>query len=168
MPDPRISQYAQLLVERCVHVEPGWQVMINSTPLARPLVEEVLRYIARRGAYPITRIGFHNLSNIPWLMEAPEGMLDELAPIERYALEHIDAQINIGAPENTRENTIVDHDRLGRLRKSMQFFGDLQVGLQMPWVFCQYPTPALAQEAGMSLAAYEDFLYGACLLDWDE
>src|SRR5262249_30468736 len=37
----------------------------------------------------------------------------------------------------------------------------------LPWVGCQYPTPALAQEAGMSVRAFEDFLYGACLIDWD-
>src|SRR5262249_22382291 len=29
------------------------------------------------------------------------------------------------------------------------------------------PTAALAQEAGMPLAAFEDFFYGACLRDWD-
>jgi len=38
----------------------------------------------------------------------------------------------------------------------------------VPWVVCRYPTPALAQNAGMSLRSFEDFLYGACLLDWDE
>jgi aminopeptidase len=39
--------------------------------------------------------------------------------------------------------------------------------MDLKWVGCQYPTPALAQEAEMSLAAFTDFLYGACLLDWD-
>jgi aminopeptidase len=168
MADPRIQEYARLLVERCVHVEPGWQVMVSATPLARPLLDEVLRCIARRGAYPITRISFHGVANIPWLAEAPEDLLDELAPIERYTLEHIDAQITIGSPENTRETTLISPDRLARLRKAVQFFSERQTSLQMPWVYCQYPTPALAQEAGMSLQAYEDFLYGACLLDWDE
>jgi aminopeptidase len=37
---------------------------------------------------------------------------------------------------------------------------------ELKWVGCQFPTPALAQEAGMSLAEFEDFLFGACLLDW--
>ena len=32
---------------------------------------------------------------------------------------------------------------------------------------CQFPTDALAQEAGMTLRQFEEFLYGACLLDWD-
>jgi aminopeptidase len=39
--------------------------------------------------------------------------------------------------------------------------------MDLKWVGCQYPTPALAQEAGLSLAEFEDFLYGACLLDWE-
>jgi aminopeptidase len=53
--------------------------------------------------------------------------------------------------------------RQAALRPAIErvFTGDLK------WVGCQYPTPALAQEAGMSSRAFEDFLYGACLLDWD-
>ena len=35
------------------------------------------------------------------------------------------------------------------------------------WVGCQYPTPALAQDAGMALEQFEDFLFGAVLIDWD-
>jgi aminopeptidase len=38
---------------------------------------------------------------------------------------------------------------------------------EKPWVGCQYPTPALAQDAGMSLEQFEEFLYGAVLIDWD-
>ena len=39
--------------------------------------------------------------------------------------------------------------------------------MDLKWVGCQYPTPALAQEAELSVEAFADFLYGACLLDWD-
>jgi aminopeptidase len=38
--------------------------------------------------------------------------------------------------------------------------------LELHWVGCQFPTPALAQEGGLSLDEFADFLYGACLLDW--
>jgi len=37
----------------------------------------------------------------------------------------------------------------------------------LPWVGCHYPTPALAQDAGMGTSEFADFLYGACLLDWE-
>jgi aminopeptidase len=39
---------------------------------------------------------------------------------------------------------------------------------EIPWVTCLFPTNALAQEAGVSLTEFEDFVYGACLRDWDE
>ena len=56
--DPRVEAYAKLLCERCLRVQPGMQVVIRTTPLARPAVLALERELARRGAYPILRIGF--------------------------------------------------------------------------------------------------------------
>ena len=38
MIDPRVEQYAKLLVERSVDVQPGWQVVVIGSTQARPLV----------------------------------------------------------------------------------------------------------------------------------
>src|SRR5215210_5521372 len=38
---------------------------------------------------------------------------------------------------------------------------------ETPWVLCWYRTPALAQDAGMTLPAFTDFIYGSCLIDWN-
>ena len=56
--DSRVLDYAKLLVERGIDPKPGWQVMVLSTPLARPVVEEVQRELARRGAYCLLRLDF--------------------------------------------------------------------------------------------------------------
>jgi len=84
--DPRIEAYAKLLVERSLDVQPGWQVWINSSSLGRPLVEEVVRLIARRGAYPLVRLGGAGMEDVPfetiWALEAPEDMLAEVAPAD--------------------------------------------------------------------------------------
>ena len=61
MRDPRIDEYARLLVEHSVGVQPGWQVYLRSTPLARPLVEAVEEQIARRGAFPIMQLAWEAL-----------------------------------------------------------------------------------------------------------
>jgi aminopeptidase len=37
-----------------------------------------------------------------------------------------------------------------------------------PWVGCYYPTTAAAQDAGLPPAAFEDFFYGAVLIDWHD
>jgi aminopeptidase len=38
---------------------------------------------------------------------------------------------------------------------------------EKPWVGLDFPTPALAQDAGLTLAQFEDFYWGAILIDWE-
>ena len=73
----------------------------------------------------------------------------------------------IDAPENTREASVVPAERMGLVQSSIRPVLERAYTNDLAWVGCNYPTPALAQDAGMSLRAYEDFLFGACLLDWD-
>ena len=121
------------------------------------------RQLGRRGATPSSG---PTSPDRPWI-EAPDELIETLAPIEAYALQHADGLIAIDAPENTREISAIPPERLGRIQarsgRALErvFTGDLK------WVGCNYPSPALAQDAGMSLRDFEDFLYGACLLDWD-
>jgi aminopeptidase len=169
--DPRIEAYAKLLVERSLDVQPGWQVWINSSRLARPLVEEVVRAIARRGAYPLVRLGGEGMEDVPfetiWALEAPEEALAEVAPADRHAWETMDAWMNIGAPENTAAGLDLSPERRLLLAKGRHAMRMRRLSDEIPWVACRFPTPALAQDSRMSLKEFEDFLYGACLLDWD-
>ena len=165
MRDPRLEQYAGILVDTCIGVQPGWQVLVSAGPLARPLVDEVSRLLGKRGAHALIR---QNLTgSLPWALAAPEELLKTIPSIDAHALENADGLISIDAPENTRERSALSTERVrlrqAALRPAIErvFTGDLK------WVGCQYPTPALAQDAGMSTRAFEDFLYGACLLDWD-
>ena len=166
MADDRLEAYAKLLVERCVDVQPGWQVLVEASPLARPLVDEVLRAIGRRGAYALPRIDLAGLDEL-WLQEAPAELVGRFPPIEAYALEHADCRIMIEAPENTRDGSDVPAERMSALRQARRPFLEPYLAHEKRWVICQYPTPALAQDADMTLAQFEDFLYGAVLVDWD-
>jgi aminopeptidase len=168
--DPRVEAYAQLLVGRSLDVQPGWQVWINSSPLARPLVEQVVSEIARRGAYPLVRLGGAGMEDSPfeiiWASEAPEDVLEAAAPADLHAWETMDAWMNIGAPENTSAGLELSAERRALLSKS-RAMRRRRLSDEVPWVACRFPTPALAQDARMSLREFEDFLYGACLRDWD-
>jgi len=165
MRDPRIEQYAEILVDTCVGVQPGWQVILSGGPQARPLVDEVARLIGKRGAYALVRSTL--TASLSWVLEASDELIGTLAPIEAYAFEHADGLIAIDAPDNTREVAGIPPDRLGRFRASIRPALERVLTNDLNWVGCNYPCPALAQDAGMSLRDYEDFLYGACLLDWD-
>jgi aminopeptidase len=169
--DPRVEQYARLLVERSLDVQPGWQVMIVSTPLCRPLVEQVVRQIARRGAYPLVRLSFVDLEQVPfdslWASEAPDELLGAMAPSEARTREELDAWMIVWGSENTHAATLLAPERRAELRKAYLPFNQRRMAPGFPWVGCLFPNDAFAQEAGMTLAAFEDFVYGACLLDWD-
>jgi aminopeptidase len=166
---PRVVEYARLLVERSLGVQPGWQVLIRSTPAARPLLEEVIRLIARRGAYPLLRMNWTLFpSDDVWAAEAPAELLAEMAPIDRFASDHMDARITIEAPDNTRGAAELTPQQRALGKKAAAPFFRRTMTDQIPWVGCQFPTNALAQQAGVPLAAFEDFFYDACLRDWDE
>jgi aminopeptidase len=166
MPDARLEAYAKLLVERCVDVQPGWQVVVTSSPYGRPLVAEVLRAVGRRGAYGLPRISLPGVEQI-WQKEAPEALLAQVAPIDAHSLEQADCLIAIEAPENTREGSDVPPERLTAIRQARRPLIEPYISDRKAWVGCQFPTPALAQDAGMTLEAFAEFLYGAVLLDWD-
>jgi aminopeptidase len=167
--DPRLAEYARLLVERSLGVQPGWQVLIRSTPSARPLLEEVMRLIAHKGAYPLLRMNWTLFpADDVWAAEASAELVAEMAPIDRYAVDHMDARITIEAPDNTRGAADLSPDRRALVRKAAAPFFRRTIMDEIPWVGCQFPTNAYAQEAGMSLPQFEDFFYDACLRDWDE
>ena len=56
MRDPRDEQYARLLVEECIDVQPGWQVLVAPACSGARSIEEVMRVIAERGAYALPRL----------------------------------------------------------------------------------------------------------------
>jgi aminopeptidase len=168
--DPRIDSYAQLIVERSLDPQPGWQVEVDSNPLARPLVEEVVRRIARRGAWPLVRLGYIQERwpfEFLWAEEAPLEMLAERAPLRQAHEEAVDAWVFIGAPENTREGADLPLERRTLLARAAQPFLERRLDFDIPWLTCRFPTPAMAQDAGMSFRPFEDFFYGTVLLDWD-
>jgi aminopeptidase len=167
--DPRVAEYARLIVERSLGVQPGWQVLIRSTPLARPLLRELVRLIARRGAYPLLRIGPSSLwpGHPEWAAEAPDELVGELSELDRHAVEQMDARVTVEAPANAREGSELAPAKQTLLRKAAQPFFRRSLANEIPWVGCQFPCAALAQEAGMSTAGFEEFLYAAVLRDWD-
>ena len=73
MVDARVERYAELLLDTCLGVQRGWQVMVWSTPWACPLLEEVMRQLAIRGAYPLLRLSFSGglLYHRAWLAHPP-------------------------------------------------------------------------------------------------
>jgi aminopeptidase len=166
MRDPRVDDYARLLVGRCVGVRPGWEVLIRATPLARPLVEAMMEEIARRDAEPILQLAFELVGG-PVAREAPLERLRAASPLQRALWAGCDAIITVYAPESTREGADLSEERRQAFEQRLRPLRARTMAMEVPWVVCEYPVQSIAQDAGMTLAAFEEFVFGAVLLDWD-
>ncbi len=171
MTDPRVSNLARTLVQYSTEVRPGDHVAIYSTPLAAPLVQEVFREVLRAGGFPYVFLGLESLEYI-FFTEANDDQLKHVSRVDRMVREEFEVMIAIMAQANTRSLTGVDPARL-RLRR--QAYGDLMQRFmarsaagEARWVGTLYPTEAYAQDAEMSLAEFEDFVYRATFADQED
>jgi aminopeptidase len=167
--DDRIARYADVLLDTCLGVQPGWQVLVWGTPLGRPLLEVVMAKLAERGAYPLLRLTFGGglVYHHAWLRHAPLDVIARPAPIEADVLRRCDAVLAIGAPEDTAAGSDIPPERTSAVSAAYRPVTARLDDNEVPWLMCWYPTPALAADAGMPLAEFADLLYGSCLVDWE-
>ncbi|BAS26478.1 aminopeptidase [Limnochorda pilosa] len=168
MPDPRLSKMAQVMVRYSVAVKPGDKVFVQGSELAAPLLREVLRETLRAGGHPDVH------ANVPGAMEvffkeASEEQLKHISPLQELVVGTYDCFINVMAPHNVKELSGVDPGRQAAHSRAMApintTFMRRAADGELRWVLTQYPTQAAAQEASMSLAEYEEFVFSACRLD---
>jgi aminopeptidase len=164
--DPRIDEYARLLVERSLDVQAGWQVAVRGNHLGRPLIEAIVEQVARKGAYPILQLQFEQIGG-PFAREAPLEVLRVTAPIQQHIWETVDGVITIYCPEGAHEGSDLSDERQAALEQMLAPLRRRTMSLEIPWVIAEWPTQALADEAGLTYDEYEEFIFNAVLLDWD-
>src|SRR5579864_3659484 len=138
MRDPRVDEYARVLVHRSTGVQPGWQVFVRATPLARPLLESVIEEIARRGAYPIVQLAWETIGG-PFARAAPLELLAQPAPLLLRIWPECGAFIMSAAPGNTREGSERAGERRQLLLRRIEPIRRRQRAMEVPWVICEYP-----------------------------
>jgi aminopeptidase len=168
MYDPRLEKLAKTLVEYSIAVKRGDWVLVRANRIALPLAEAVVRGIYQAGGNPTTLIEEDALEEIH-LREATDAQLQWVSPFENLAYEKMDASISLRAASNTRLLSGIDPQK-ARLRqvartRLQELFMSRSAAGSLRWVTTQYPCPAYAQDADMSLRDYEDFVYAATYAD---
>ncbi|MEO1511654.1 MAG: aminopeptidase, partial [Planctomycetota bacterium] len=142
-------------------------VMISADPVAQPLVEALYEAVLRAGGHPMWRVASESLADIQ-LELASDAQLDYLNPLDKAAMETVDVRIGVWSEINTRAGTRVPpskHAKVGLARKPiLKTMLDRAAAGELRWCGTLLPTHGLAQDAEMSLRAYERFVFGAGLL----
>ena len=164
------TKYAQLLVNYCLELKKGDKIYIQSSILAQSLVREVYREALKAGAHPEVNLEFSERNKI-FMDNAQEHQLDYISPLNDIIINSFDAYLYIRAPYNLREDSSIDADKRKHRSEATlslnKVFSQRTADGSMRRTLCQYPTQASAQEAGMSLEEYKEFVYSACHLEAD-
>ena len=165
MRDPRAERLAELITGYSLRAREGQAMRIDGEASALPLAVGLYRAAISRGALPYLQIRPDGLDEILFA-EGNEEQLAFISDGERVQTDAVDAWAMIWTSGNTRALTRVPperrrihlsaHYRMVNRRWQRVATGDLELCGTL------FPTQSHAQDAEMSLAEYEDFVYAAC------
>ncbi|NJC28441.1 aminopeptidase [Neolewinella antarctica] len=167
MSPKQLQAYASLLVNYCVELQPGERLFVSSTTLAAPLIAALQEAVLKAGGHLEYHLAVEGSAAAYRDYASPEQYA-HVGTLYQKAMEEFEAYINIGAPFSLRDEQPAKELRDARRASHKPFHDryfartanrDAPGGLKRNT--CVFPCPALAEEAGMSLEEYTDFVMQA-------
>jgi aminopeptidase len=165
--DPRLATLADVIVRYCTRVKAGDLVTIVSDPGAMPAIEAIFTATLRAGGFPSFHPRSESLHEL-LLRHGSDAQLRHVSPFERHRLEGCDVLIVLNCSHNTRYLEGIEPSRIVMAQAARREL--LTMSLQrlaqgkVRYVCTEIPSHAAAQDAGMSLTEYSDWVYRAGFL----
>lgn len=168
MQDERILKLAENLVNYSCKLKKGEKILIEAKGIDYMLVNAIVKEVYKVGAFPFVEIFDNRVSRELLLGETVEYAKLK-AKYDAYRMAEMDAYIGIRGGENCNENADVPSENLQieSAYYSHPVHHELRVK-NTKWVILRYPNQAMAQAAGMSTDAFEDFYFKVCNLDYSK
>jgi len=171
MTDPRITKLADVLVNYSVKVQPGEWTHILASVESLPLAKEIAAAVLAAGGHYTVDLD-ETVFNEILIKNGTDEQLMWGAPDIEYMIKNIDILFYINAPENTRTLSGAAPARMQLWKKSQKEWRETYMARtasgDLRWVITNFPCSSLAQDADMSVADYENFVYGATFVNKDD
>jgi aminopeptidase len=162
------QQLATLILDHSTEVQKGQNVMVqlvglNGIDLVRALVQQ----IREKEAHPFIKIEDAETQRVLVEHGNPEFWKNQAAVDQLPLMKQMDAFIGIRASQNIYENSHTDKD--ANKAYSEHFLHPVHFEERVNntnWCIMRYPSPAFAMNAKMPTAAFTEFYYQACLVDY--
>lgn len=156
-----------MIVNYSCSVQPGERVLIEEVgTAARPLIQQIIREVYKAGGFP-----YIELSDPVFTREIIKGCTEEQLKgqleYEMKRMKEMDAYIAVRASENASELSDASSEKLSLYNKVLRPVIDERVD-HTKWAIMRYPNPSMAQLAGMSTEAFEDYYYDVCTMDYEK
>jgi len=166
--DSRAERLADILVDYSTEVKENDLVMISGSYVGEPLILAIYERCLKRGAHPMIRATIPAAEPLLY-KHAHDHQLDFVWETDKWIFDNVDVTFSIISDTNTRQLSKSDPQRQVRRSKAreplLERFFERSAAGEVRWNVTLFPTEAHAMDAEMSLAEYEDFYYGACLID---
>jgi aminopeptidase len=164
MSDPRFTRLADVLTGFSTELKPGERVLIDAFDVPDAFTIELVRSVQQRGALP-----YVNLQRARITRELLQGATVEqyatTAEVELQRMKHMQAYIAVRGSDNIFETSDVPAARVQAVAKVLKPVLDHRVN-KTKWVVLRWPSSAMAQQAGLSTTAFEDFYFRVCTFDY--
>jgi aminopeptidase len=164
MHDIRFDKLAKLLVEYSIRLKRNENVLIEAFDTPDEMTIALIRAARKVGGVPFVQT-YHARVNRALAIEASDRQLNLLASHELVRMKKMDAYIAVRGSNNITELSDVPVEKMKLLAKKMRPVQDQRVK-KTKWVVLRWPTPSMAQLAGMSTEAFEHFYFDVCTLDY--
>jgi aminopeptidase len=162
--DPRCHELARVLTGFSTELKKGERVLIDAFDVPEAIVIALIRAARERGAHPYVQLHRARV-NRELLLGAEEAQYAPQAEIELARMRKMDAYIALRGSENIFESSDVPGEKVKLVSRLMQPVLNYRVG-KTKWVVLRWPTPSMAQQAGLSTEKFEDFYFRVCTLDY--
>src|SRR6266478_2271768 len=166
MHDLRFDKLAKLLVEYSTRLRRNETVLIEAFDAPDEMPVALIRAIRKVGAIPFVQIHRARVSRALTL-GASDRELNLMARHELARMKKMDAYIAVRGSNNITELSDVPVAKMQLIAKKMRPVQDQRVK-KTKWSVLRWPTPSMAQLAGMSTEAFEDFYFEVCTLDYEK
>src|SRR6059036_2124508 len=164
MHDARFDKLAKLLVEYSIRLKRNETVLIEAFDIPDEMTVALIRAVRKAGGVPFAQT-YQTRVNRALALEASDRQLNLMASNELARMKKMNAYIAVRGSNNITEMSDVPPEKMKLVGRKMRRVQDQRVK-KTKWVVLRWPTPSMAQLAGMSTEAFEDFYFDVCTLDY--
>ncbi len=164
MHDPRIDALSRQLVRYSTKVEKGDFVWIDLFDVPAYVGQSLIREVVAAGGRPMVRIN-DSLITREQMIHANDEQYDLIAENNLALMKQTDCYIAVRGSHNITESSDVPAEQMKMVTAKLRPLQNERVN-NTRWVVLRWPNSSMAQQAGMSTQALEDFFFRVCLLDY--
>jgi len=164
MTDPRYKKLARLLVEYSTALKREDRVLLEMIDVPDEFSIELMRAARAVGATPIIEARHTRLTR-EMMRHTTERHAGLVRDLELFRMRKMQAYIAIRGSNNANENADVPSDRMALYSRIARPVLNQRVN-KTRWCVLRWPSPSMAQAAGMSTESFEDLYFEVCTMDY--